>query len=70
MSRLSLLIPSQLRNTLQIAHGLANKAEEHDTQVKLNNPQNYRLLPPKYTKGIKVAGKRTQQSDHVADLFK
>ena len=36
--------------------------------LDLLNPRNYKYLHPKYTTGIKLAGRHTAASVHVGDL--
>jgi hypothetical protein len=37
--------------------------------LHLNNPKNYKFLPPSYVKHIRNAGKPTVDGNHVKDLF-
>jgi len=37
--------------------------------LHMNDPRNYKFLPPTFTKVIKPAGKQVKQSEHAANLL-
>ena len=54
-------------------HGGPVGARSTETAIEflhLQNPKNYKFLPPEFTSNIKAAGKITRKSEKVGNLLK